>query len=215
MRDLKNRPAWFPRQRGCNRRTAKDLTGRQPPAWPDRSNRVRADRAKEMAMPPNTPEVPAEIWTSNLVIKAKVDAAQWLARASGEEIGQMAAVGWSGAGSHWPVIRFFATLDEDVRSVLDYARRAGVEVAFRIDRAAALSWIESRRQAAPRIASGTRQHAGGTSAPPVAPGRNPIDAKGPPLQSRGPGQRRGVARSEAEPAPARGSRNKHAWSLTQ
>jgi len=163
----------------------------------------------------NTPEIPAEIWTSNLVIKAKVDAALWLTRASGEDIGQMAAAGWSGAGTHWPVVRFFATLDEDVRSVLDYARRAGVEVSFRIDRAAALSWIDARPQAAPRIASGTRQHTGGTSAPPVAPGRNPIEAKGPPLQSRGPGQRRAATRLEAEPAPARDRRHKHAWSLTQ
>jgi hypothetical protein len=167
-----------------------------------------------MAMALNTPEIPAEIWTSNLVIKAKVDAALWLARASDEDIGQMAAAGWSGTGSHWPVVRFFATLDEDVRSVLDYARRAGVEVSIRVDRAAALSWIDARPQAAPRTAAGTRQHTGGTSAPPVALVREPRDAKAP-AQSRGPGQRRGVTRFEAEPAPARDSRNKHAWSLTQ
>ncbi len=162
----------------------------------------------------NTPEIPAEIWTSNLVIKAKVDAALWLARASGADIGQMAAAGWSGTGSHWPVIRFFAALDEDVRCVLDYARRAGVEVSFRIDRPAALSWIEAQRQGAPRTAAGTREHTGGTSAPLVAPVREPREAKAP-LQARGPGQRRGATRFEAEPAPARDRRHKHAWSLTQ
>lgn len=163
----------------------------------------------------NTPEIPAEIWTSNLVIKAKVDAALWLASATSADIGQMAAAGWSGTGSHWPVIRFFAALDEDVRSVLDYARRASVEVSFRVDRPTALSWIEAQRQAAPRIASATRQHTGGTSAPPVAPVRNPIEAKGPPLQSRAPSQRRAGTRIEAEPAPARDRRHKHARSLTQ
>jgi hypothetical protein len=169
-----------------------------------------------MAMSLNTHEIPAEIWTSNLVIKAKVDAALWLSRATREDIGQMAAAGWSGTGSHWPVVRFFAALDEDVRSVLDYARRAGVEVSFKIDRAAALSWIEAQRQASPRTASGTPQHTGGTSAPPVAPVRNPLEAKGPPLQSRGPGSpRRAATRFEAEPAPARDRRQKHAWSLTQ
>jgi len=167
-------------------------------------------------MPLNTPEVPAEVWTSNLVIKAKVDAALWLSRASGEDIGQMAAAGWSGAGSDWPVIRFFAALDDDVRSVLDYARRAGVEVSFRIDRSAALSWIDAQRQAAPRTASGTREQLiGGTSAPPVAPVREPREAQGP-LQARGPGsQRRAATRFGAEPAPARDRRHKHAWSLTQ
>ena len=117
-------------------------------------------------MPLNIPEIPAEIWTSNLVIKAKVDAALWLSRASGEDVGQVAAAGWSGAGSDWPVIRFFAALDDDVRSVLDYARRAGVEVSFRIDRSAALSWIDAQPQAAPRTASGAgEQLIGGTSAP--------------------------------------------------
>jgi hypothetical protein len=162
--------------------------------------------------PSNAPEVLAEIWTSNLAIKAKVDAAVWLARASTEEIRQVAAAGWSGAGSETPVVRFFAALDDDARGVVDYARRAAMEVLFAIDRSAALAWMDAYRiPAAPRRAE-TRGHTGGTS----APRRTVLGESGEPtsaLLARGSGRaRRGASRFESDSVPAREKRS--AWLLT-
>ena len=89
--------------------------------------------------------IPAEVWSGNLAIKAKFDAAQWFARARGEQIGALAACGWSGQGNDDSLVGFFEPIDVEVSIVVDYARRRRTSVVFRVDADAAIAWMMKNR----------------------------------------------------------------------
>jgi hypothetical protein len=89
--------------------------------------------------------IPAEIWSANLAIKAKFDAALWFERAGWEEVGALAACGWIGRGDDEPFVRFFVPLEEEAGIVVDYARKTRTNVMFSIDEYAAIAWIRQKR----------------------------------------------------------------------
>lgn len=85
--------------------------------------------------------IPAEVWSGNLAIKAKVDAAPWFKHASREEVGALAADGWCGRAENISFVSFLAPLDEEVEIVVAYARQRRTSVMFSVDACAAVTWI--------------------------------------------------------------------------
>jgi hypothetical protein len=85
--------------------------------------------------------IPAEVWSANLAIKAKVDAAPWFKHASREEVGALAADGWCGRGEKISLVSFLVPLEEEVELVVAYARKRRTSVMFSVDACAAVTWI--------------------------------------------------------------------------
>ena len=90
-------------------------------------------------------QIPSEVWSGNLAIKAKFDAAIWFRRAASEEIGRLAACGWIGKGDDSPLVRFFVPIDEEVAIVVSYGRQKQTNVVFSVDEYAAMSWLREHR----------------------------------------------------------------------
>lgn len=99
---------------------------------------------KKRQQVPHVP-VAAEIWSEDQALKARVDATAWLRCVASDDIARMIAGDWSGRGTGTPLIRFYGARDEEVAILLNYAGEAGTELCFRIDRAAALTWLDAHR----------------------------------------------------------------------
>jgi len=120
------------------------MAGSKCQAEPQRTGPKRTAAPCRPSVGPHGSVVSAEIWSANLAIKAKFDAASWLERARSAAVDALAANGWSGGGSEAELVRYFVPLNEEVALVVSYARRKGIDVYFSVDRQAATAWIQAR-----------------------------------------------------------------------
>ena len=86
-----------------------------------------------------------EIWSENLALKARLDAAPWLRRIDQTEFDALLTAGWGGRGREATLVRFFESRSDEVETVIRYAGQVGTEVCFRLDLDAALAWIRRHR----------------------------------------------------------------------
>jgi len=86
-----------------------------------------------------------EMWSENLALKARLDAAPWLRRVQQTEFEAFLRAGWVGRGREAMLVRFFESRNDEVEILVRYAGQAGTEVCFCLDRDAAVAWIERHR----------------------------------------------------------------------
>jgi hypothetical protein len=120
--------------------------------------------------PPHQP-VPLEIWSADLALKVKLDAALWLRLAERSEVETLLRDGCAGAGADAFLIRFFEPLSDELEIVMNYAKEADTELCCRVDHAAALSWITLHRpDLGPANAPAAKRPVRGRSGRASAPG---------------------------------------------
>jgi hypothetical protein len=88
-----------------------------------------------------------EMWSANMALKARVDAAAWLRCISAGDLQQLIAGGWAGCGSTAPAVRFYGAIDEEVEILTRYAADARTDVCYAVNDAAALAWLKVCRPA--------------------------------------------------------------------
>jgi hypothetical protein len=90
-----------------------------------------------------------EMWSENLALKARLDAAPWLRRVQQTEFEAFLRAGWVGRGREAMLVRFFESRNDEVEILVRYAGQAGTEVCFHLDRDAAVAWIQRHRPELP------------------------------------------------------------------
>lgn len=86
-----------------------------------------------------------EMWSENLALKARLDAAPWLRRVQQTEFDTLLGAGWGGRGTKAMLVRFFESRNDEVEILVRYAVQAGTDVCFRLDRDAAVTWLRRHR----------------------------------------------------------------------
>ncbi len=90
-----------------------------------------------------------EMWSENLALKARLDAAPWLRRVQQTEFDALLGAGWGGRGTKAMLVRFFESRNDEVEILVRYAVQAGTDVCFRLDRDAAVAWLQCHRPELP------------------------------------------------------------------
>ncbi len=85
------------------------------------------------------------MWSENLALKARLDAAPWLRRVQQTEFDTLLSAGWGGRGTKAMLVRFFESQNDEVEILVRYAVQAGTDVCFRLDRDAAVTWLRRHR----------------------------------------------------------------------
>jgi len=86
-----------------------------------------------------------EIWSGNLALMAKLDAAPWLQEITQSDLDALILKGWGGRGREAVAVRYFQPRSVEVDHVVRYSDRAGTDVCFRVDAAAAVAWLRRHR----------------------------------------------------------------------